>query len=86
MMLTLNVLETLSKNVSAGSGTNGLVELSFPIAPTFASGSGALDIMPTQTVVFYLLKGGSINLSGGIQVIQQDSKFQYSNGTWTQSY
>jgi hypothetical protein len=42
--------------------------------------------MPTQTVVFYLLKGGSINLSGGIQVIQQDSKFQYSNGTWTQSY
>jgi len=77
---------SLSKNVSAGSGTNGLVELSFPIAPTFASGSGALDIMPTQTVVFYLLKGGSINLSGGIQVIQQDSKFQYSNGTWTQSY
>jgi len=77
---------SLSKNVSAGSGTGGLVELSFPIAPTFASGSGALAIMPTQTVVFYLLKGGSINLSGGIQVIQQDSKFQYSNGTWTQSY
>jgi hypothetical protein len=77
---------SLSKNVSAGSGTNGLVELSFPIAPTFASGSGALAIMPTQTVVFYLLKGGSINLSGGIQVIQQDSKFQYSNETWTQSY
>ena len=77
---------SLSKNVSAGSGMSGLVELSFPIAPTFASGSGALAIMPTQTVVFYLLKGGSINLSGGIQVIQQDSKFQYSNGTWTQSY
>ena len=68
-----------------GNG-NGKVDLSFPSAPNIAVGANALSIMSAQDLAFYLLKGSSVNLSGSATVINQDSKFQYSNGTWRQLY
>ena len=66
--------------------TNGTVDLTFPSAPNIAVGTNATSIMTAQDLVFYLLKGTSLNLSGNSTVINQDSKFQYSNGTWRQLY
>ena len=67
-------------------GSGGSVDLVFPSAPNFAVGTNALSIMSAQDLAFYLLKGTSLNLSGNPTVINQDSKFQYSNGTWRQLY
>jgi prepilin-type N-terminal cleavage/methylation domain-containing protein len=66
--------------------TDGTVDLTFPSAPNIAVGTNATSIMTAQDLVFYLLKGTSLNLSGNSTVINQDSKFQYSNGTWRQLY
>ena len=66
--------------------TNGTVDLTFPSAPNIAVGTNAISIMTAQDLAFYLLKGTSLNLSGNPTVINQDSKFQYSNGTWRQLY
>ena len=69
-----------------GSGTNGTVSLSFPSAPNYAVGTNSLSMLSSQDLAFYLLKGSSLNLSTNMVIINQDSKFQYSNGTWRQLY
>jgi prepilin-type N-terminal cleavage/methylation domain-containing protein len=66
--------------------TDGTVDLTFPSAPNIAVGTNTTSIMTAQDLAFYLLKGTSLNLSGNSTVINQDSKFQYSNGTWRQLY
>ncbi|NCY22950.1 hypothetical protein EBX31_13500, partial [bacterium] len=77
---------TIPISITAGGGTGGNIALVFPAAPSYAAGLGALSQMPAQTVVFYVLKGGSINLSGTSFVVRQDVKYQFSNGTWRQVY
>jgi hypothetical protein len=75
-----------NSGIIIGGGSGGSVDLVFPSAPNFAVGTNALSIMSAQDLAFYLLKGTSLNLSGNPTVINQDSKFQYSNGTWRQLY
>ena len=72
--------------ITIGVGSSGTVDLEFPSAPNIAVGANVLSIMSSQDLAFYLLKGTSLNLSGNPTVINQDSKYQYSNGTWRQLY
>jgi prepilin-type N-terminal cleavage/methylation domain-containing protein len=80
-----NIAVTTNLTISSGSGSNGDVSLVFPSAPQFGVGTNQL-IMSAQDLSFYLIKGTSLNLSGTSVMINQDSKFQYSNGTWRQLY
>ena len=75
-----------NSGIVIGGGIGGTVDLVFPSAPNFVVGGGVPSIMSNQDLAFYLLKGSSVNLSGNPTVINQDSKFQYSNGTWRQLY
>ena len=75
-----------NSGIVIGGGNDGTVDLVFPSAPNFVVGGGFPSIMSNQNLAFYLLKGSSVNLSGNPTVINQDSKFQYSNGTWRQLY
>jgi prepilin-type N-terminal cleavage/methylation domain-containing protein len=72
--------------IAIAVGSSGTVDLEFPSAPNIAVGPNVLSIMSSQDLAFYLLKGTSLNLSGNPTVINQDSKYQYSNGTWRQLY
>jgi prepilin-type N-terminal cleavage/methylation domain-containing protein len=80
-----NILWTNS-GIVIGGGINGTVDLVFPSAPNFVVGGDVPSTMSAQDLAFYLLKGTSLNLSGNPTVINQDSKYQYSNGTWRQLY
>ena len=80
-----NIAVTNNLAISIGSGSGGLVSLVFPSAPQFGVGTNQA-IMSAQDLSFYLLKGTSLNLSGTSVMINQDSKFQYANGTWRQLY
>jgi len=73
-------------SISAGGGSGGEIVLRFPDAPSFSVGTALPTMMTNQTEIFYILKGKQLNLSGNPAVIQQDSKFQFSNGAWKQSY
>jgi hypothetical protein len=73
-------------NITNGGGTNGQVYISFPLIPSFSVGALTLTPLTLQEESFYVLKGTSLNLSGNSTVINQDSKFQYSYGTWRQLY
>ena len=75
-----------NSGIVIGGGIGGTVDLVFPSAPNFVVGGGFPSIMSNQDLAFYLLKGSSVNLSGNPTVINQDSKYQYSNGTWRQLY
>jgi hypothetical protein len=75
----------VTNNLPISGGSNGLVSLEFPSAPQFGVGTNQA-IMSAQDLSFYLLKGTSLNLSGTSVMINQDSKFQYANGTWRQLY
>ena len=74
-----------TNNLTISGGSNGLVSLAFPSAPQFGVGTNQA-IMSAQDLSFYLIKGTSLNLSGAGVIINQDSKFQYSNGAWRQLY
>ena len=74
-----------TNNLTISGGSNGLVSLAFPSAPQFGVGTNQA-IMSDQDLSFYLIKGTSLNLSGAGVIINQDSKFQYSNGAWRQLY
>ena len=80
-----NTNTLVTTNVTISGGTNGDVSLEFPSAPEFGVGTNQA-IMSAQDLSFYLIKGTSLNLSGAGVIINQDSKFQYSNGTWRQLY
>ena len=80
-----NTNTLVTTNVTISGGTNGNVSLEFPSAPDFGVGTNQA-IMSAQDLSFYLIKGTSLNLSGAGVIINQDSKFQYSNGTWRQLY
>jgi hypothetical protein len=75
----------VTNNLAISNGDDGIVSLVFPSAPQFGVGTNQA-IMSAQDLSFYLLKGTSLNLSGTSVMINQDSKFQYANGTWRQLY
>jgi hypothetical protein len=75
----------VTNNLAISNGDDGIVSLVFPSAPQFGVGTNQA-IMSAQDLSFYLLKGTSLNLSGTSVMINQDSKFQYSNGAWRQLY
>jgi len=71
--------------IADGGGNGGIIQLTFPGVPNYGVGTSSSP-MPSQTVVFYVLKGTSINLSGTSFVVKTDVKYQFTNATWRQLY
>jgi hypothetical protein len=77
-------------DVPGGSTPLGRFNLAFPLTPSFSIAAFGLQIMTTQNISFFVLKGTNLKLgdsSYNIQktlTINQDISFQFANGAWSQ--